>query len=102
MSRPIVVPNLRFPTGDGVRRGAVQRLNRPLVDNAYIIAALWIGLALAASLISIRVGISVALVEIALRVVGGNALGLQTTPWIDFLAVRHSACPLATRTTPLC
>jgi len=56
------------------------------MDNSYLIAALWIGLALAASLISIRIGISVALVEIALGVVGGNALGLQTTPWIDFLA----------------
>jgi Kef-type K+ transport system membrane component KefB len=56
------------------------------MDNANLIAALWIGLALAASLFSIRLGISVALIEIALGVVGGNFLGLQTTPWIDFLA----------------
>jgi Kef-type K+ transport system membrane component KefB len=56
------------------------------VDNAYLIAALWMGLALLASLISIRIGISVALVEIAVGVVGGNFLGLHTTPWIDFLA----------------
>jgi Kef-type K+ transport system membrane component KefB len=56
------------------------------VDNAYIVAALWMGLALLASLISIRIGISVALVEIGLGVVGGNLLGLHTTPWIDFLA----------------
>jgi Kef-type K+ transport system membrane component KefB len=56
------------------------------MDNANLIAALWIGLALAASLFSIRLGISVALIEIALGVVGGNFLGLRTTPWIDFLA----------------
>jgi Kef-type K+ transport system membrane component KefB len=56
------------------------------VDNAYLIAALWMGLALLASVISIRVGISVALVEIAMGVVGGNFLGLHTTAWIDFLA----------------
>jgi Kef-type K+ transport system membrane component KefB len=44
------------------------------------------GIALLASLISIRVGISVALVEIFLGVIGGNFLGFHTTPWIDFLA----------------
>jgi Kef-type K+ transport system membrane component KefB len=56
------------------------------VDNAYLIAAAWIGLALLASLVSIRLGISVALIEIGMGVVGGNFLGLRTTPWIDFLA----------------
>jgi Kef-type K+ transport system membrane component KefB len=44
------------------------------------------GLALIASLISIRVGISVALIEILVGVIGGNFLGIHTTPWIDFLA----------------
>jgi Kef-type K+ transport system membrane component KefB len=56
------------------------------VENDYLIAALWLGLALVASLVSIRVGISVALIEIAVGVFGGNFLGLRTTPWIDFLA----------------
>jgi Kef-type K+ transport system membrane component KefB len=56
------------------------------VDDTYLIAALWMGLALAASLVSIRVGISVALIEIAAGVVGGNFLGLHSTAWIDFLA----------------
>jgi Kef-type K+ transport system membrane component KefB len=56
------------------------------VDKPNLIAALWIGLALIASLVSIRLGISVALIEIGLGVVGGNVLGLTTTPWIDFLA----------------
>jgi Kef-type K+ transport system membrane component KefB len=56
------------------------------VDNIWIIAALWMGSALLASLISIRIGISVALIEIFLGVIGGNYFGFQTTPWIDFLA----------------
>ncbi len=56
------------------------------MDTTYLVAALWMGLALLASLVSIRVGISVALIEIGLGVIGGNALGLRATPWIDFLA----------------
>ncbi len=56
------------------------------MDNANLTAALWIGLALVASLISIRVGISVALLEIGVGIVAGNTIGLATTPWIDFLA----------------
>ena len=56
------------------------------MDDTYLTAAIWMGLALLASLISIRIGISVALVEIVLGVVGGNTIGLKTTPWIDFLA----------------
>jgi Kef-type K+ transport system membrane component KefB len=56
------------------------------MDNTYVIAALWMGMALLASLISIRIGVSVALIEIALGVVGGNTVGMHTTPWIDFLA----------------
>lgn len=42
--------------------------------------------ALLASLISIRAGISVALIEIVLGVLAGNFLHFQTTTWIDFLA----------------
>lgn len=56
------------------------------MDNVYLIAAAWIGLALIASLVSIRLGVSVALIEIGVGVIGGNFLGLHTTPWIDFLA----------------
>jgi Kef-type K+ transport system membrane component KefB len=54
--------------------------------DTWLTAAVWIGLALLASLVSIRVGISVALVEIGFGVLGGNLLGLQSAPWIDFLA----------------
>ncbi|MCC7106851.1 MAG: cation:proton antiporter [Chloroflexi bacterium] len=56
------------------------------MDNIWFVAALWMGLALLASLISIRLGISVALAEILVGVIGGNFLGLSTAPWIDFLA----------------
>jgi Kef-type K+ transport system membrane component KefB len=52
----------------------------------WVIASLWMGTALLASLISIRIGISVALIEIFLGVIGGNYPGFHTTPWIDFLA----------------
>lgn len=56
------------------------------MDNGWFIAAAWMGLALLASLISIRLGVSVALIEIGMGVIAGNFLGFQTTPWIDFLA----------------
>ena len=56
------------------------------MENLWFTAAIWLGLALVASLISLRIGLTVALVEIAVGVVGGNFLGLHTTPWIDFLA----------------
>jgi Kef-type K+ transport system membrane component KefB len=55
-------------------------------DNIYTIAAIWIGLAFMASLISIRVGLSAALVEFPVGVAGGNLFQLSTTAWIDFLA----------------
>jgi Kef-type K+ transport system membrane component KefB len=55
-------------------------------SNVWLIAAAWMALALVASLISIRVGISVALIEILIGVVAGNFLGVHSTAWIDFLA----------------
>jgi Kef-type K+ transport system membrane component KefB len=57
-----------------------------MVDNLWFIAAAWMGMALLASLFSLRLGISVALMEIFVGVIGGNFLGFHTTPWIDFLA----------------
>ncbi|MDQ7828444.1 MAG: cation:proton antiporter [Armatimonadota bacterium] len=39
-----------------------------------------------ATIASVELGISVALVEILLGVLGGNLLGLHTTPWVDYLA----------------
>ena len=61
--------------------GVLESLN-----NVYGIAALWIAVAFAASAMSPRLGLSVALVEILLGVFGGNVLGMATNQWIDFLA----------------
>jgi len=56
------------------------------LNNSYGIATLWIGLAFVASLISVRIGLAVALVEILAGVLGGNLFGLSSNEWIDFLA----------------
>ena len=56
------------------------------MENVWLDSALWIGLALAASIISIRVAISVALIEIVIGAVAGNLVGLTLTPWVNFLA----------------
>ena len=56
------------------------------LNNVYAIAAVWIGLAFLASAISLRLGLSVALVEILVGVAAGNLFHLATNTWIDFLA----------------
>ena len=56
------------------------------MDNVWLASALWVGLALVASIISIRIAMSVALVEIMVGAVAGNAIGLDITPWVNFLA----------------
>ncbi len=55
-------------------------------SNVWLVASMWMALALLASVVSIRVGISVALIEILVGVLAGNMLGVHTAPWIDFLA----------------
>jgi len=65
-------------------------------ENIWFIAAIWMGLAFLASLISIRAGISVALIEILVGVAAGNihfgngAHIVQTTDWTNFLAMLGS------------
>jgi Kef-type K+ transport system membrane component KefB len=67
-----------------------------VTDNIWFIAAIWMELAFIASLISIRAGISVALVEIVVGVIVGNIHFhggqhiLQTTDWVNFLAMLGS------------
>jgi len=51
-----------------------------------LIATLAGGLVLAASIFSVEFGVSVAITEILLGVVGGNFLGLHAVPWMDLLA----------------
>lgn len=55
------------------------------MDNL-LIATIFGLLILIASMVSVELGISVAIIEIALGVVAGNFLGVTTTPWIDFIA----------------
>jgi len=55
------------------------------MENAWIAMVMGL-LILLASVMSVELGLSVALVEIALGIVAGNLLGLHSTPWIDFLA----------------
>ena len=66
-------------------------------ESPWLIAALWIGLALLATLISIRTAISVALIELIVGAAAGNVIPwvgsllgtpakLEITPWINFLA----------------
>ncbi len=85
-----------------------------MLDNIWFLASIWMALALIASLISIRTGISVALIEILVGVLAGNlAVGLeggtlhigiagagtnpgqlhhllQSTEWTNFLALLGS------------
>lgn len=62
------------------------------MEQVWLTATAWIGLALLASIISIRIGISVALIEIFLGFVAGNLgswLGTELfkpNAWINFLA----------------
>jgi len=56
------------------------------MEQNYFIAAQWIFLALVASMLSIRLGISVALIEILVGVFGGNVMHIEITPWVNFLA----------------
>jgi Kef-type K+ transport system membrane component KefB len=62
--------------------------------NDYFVAAIWIAMALAASLISIRIGVSVALVEIVVGAVLGNIPGvrehIEQTSFTAFLATLGS------------
>jgi Kef-type K+ transport system membrane component KefB len=51
-----------------------------------LIAAIAGVLILLASMVSVELGLSVAITEIVAGIIAGNFLGLHTTPWIDFLA----------------
>ena len=67
-----------------------------MTENIWYVAAIWMGLAFVASLVSIRTGISVALIEIVVGIIVGNIhFGsdhhvLKTTEWINFLAMLGS------------
>lgn len=50
------------------------------------IAAVLSAMVLVASILSVELGVSVAIVEIVLGVVAGNLFGIQPTPWLNFIA----------------
>lgn len=56
------------------------------MQNVWFMAAAWMGLAFVASVVSIRIGVSVALLEIGAGIIAGNFFGFQPTEWINFLA----------------
>jgi Kef-type K+ transport system membrane component KefB len=56
------------------------------MENVWLVSAVWLGLALLAAVISIRVAISVALVEIVIGAIAGNTIGLELSDWVNFLA----------------
>ena len=56
------------------------------MDHVWLTSSLWLALALLASLVSIRTGVSVALVEIVVGAFGGNLFGLAIDPWVTYLA----------------
>ncbi len=60
--------------------------NASVLENTWLIAALWMVLAFIGALISVRLKISAALVEIALGMLAGNLIALTTNSWIDFIA----------------
>lgn len=60
--------------------------NASLLDNIWLLAAIWMTLAVVGALLAIRFKISAALVEIVLGILAGNFIALRTNTWIDFVA----------------
>ena len=56
------------------------------MDNIWFASALWIGLALIASIAQAWVAVSIAMLEIIVGAVAGNLLPLTLTPWVNYLA----------------
>ena len=56
------------------------------MDNPLYVAMVLSALILVASMISVELGVTVAIVEIVLGVVAGNVLGIDPPEWLNFLA----------------
>src|SRR5438105_958986 len=54
--------------------------------STFLVAFVLAALVFLASVISLELGFTAAIIEIAFGTIGGNCFGIQTTPWIDFLA----------------
>jgi hypothetical protein len=60
------------------------------LNNALYVAMVLSILILLASMISVELGVTAAIVEIALGVVGGNILGIDPPGWLEYLATLAS------------
>src|SRR5215468_3264343 len=56
------------------------------MDNVWLSSALWVGLALIASVTQRWIAVSIALIEIVVGAVAGNLVELALTPWVNYLA----------------
>ena len=56
------------------------------MNNVWMASAVWIGLALVASVMQRWVAVSIALLEILVGAVAGNCIELTLTPWVNYLA----------------
>ncbi len=56
------------------------------MDNVWFSSALWVGLALIASVTQRWIAVSIALIEIVVGAVAGNLVDLTLTPWVNYLA----------------
>src|SRR6266566_2189220 len=56
------------------------------MDNIWFSSALWVGLALIASVTQRWIAVSIALIEIIVGAVAGNLVDLTLTPWVNYLA----------------
>ncbi len=65
------------------------------MDNALYVAMILSILILLASMISVELGVTVAIVEIVLGVVAGNVLGIDPPEWLKIVAQRWFTPPEA-------
>jgi Kef-type K+ transport system membrane component KefB len=56
------------------------------MDNVWLSSALWVGLALIASVTQRWIAVSIALIEIVVGAIAGNLVDLTLTPWLNYLA----------------
>jgi Kef-type K+ transport system membrane component KefB len=56
------------------------------MENIWFSSALWVGLALAASVMQRWIAVSIALLEIIIGALAGNLIDLPLTPWVNYLA----------------
>jgi Kef-type K+ transport system membrane component KefB len=81
---------MKLPVGGPRERFRALLAQQEVRMNIYYVAAIWLGMALLASLISIRIGVSVALVEILVGAIFGNVPGVKEhivqTGFTTFLA----------------